>query len=126
MFVLTLPALAQNAPDEAARRLASVWIFAFGGVGFVGTISQGEIDYRAIMAQPPDVAERVLENLFATGNSEAKAYALTGLKRLNSPKFKEFAQAAESSDDKVRTAHGCIVSSRLLRSIAAQIERQTF
>lgn len=124
MLVVTLPGLAQNAPDEAAKRLASVRIFAFGGVGFADMTSPGELDYRAIMAQPPELAETEFENLFATGNPQAKAYALTGLKRLNSPKFQELVHVAESSDDKVMTMHGCMGSHQLLREIAAQIERQ--
>jgi hypothetical protein len=88
-------------------------------------ISTGEIDYSAIVSPNPTVAEVAFEKVYAVGNPQAKAIALTGLKRLGSPKFKELAVLAESSNDQVATMTGCFYSHRSSRDIAVQMEKQS-
>ena len=80
---MLLGTVAQSAKpaDEAVERLVKVEIFAFGGVGYAGTISPGEKDYKAILSRPTALAN--FEHLYSSGNAMAKAYALVGIHNLN-------------------------------------------
>lgn len=60
--------------DTVVERLTKVEIFAFGGVGYAGTTSPGEKDYKAILSRPTALAD--FEQLYSSGNAMAKAYAL--------------------------------------------------
>jgi hypothetical protein len=106
--------------DTVFARLSSVEIFAFGGVGYAGVTSSGEKDYRVILARPSAMAD--FERLYASGNLQAKCYALVGFRKLNPQRFKELAQPLRSSKEEVETMHGCIISQELLGAIIKQIE----
>ena len=107
--------------NAAVERLTKVSTFAFGGVGFAGVESEGEADYRVVMSQPYDVALAVLEKLFANGNTEAKCYALAGIKKLSPTRFKELLASARKSSDEVQVMRGCIMSHEPMRAVAQQI-----
>jgi hypothetical protein len=76
----------QASDHSVVDRLAKVQRFGFGGMGIAGVTTEGEKDYRAILAAPN--AEAAFENVWATGTPAAKCYALAGLHKLNSAKFK--------------------------------------
>lgn len=59
--------------DSAVKRLSNVEIFAFGGVGYGGVTSKGEIDFNLVLAQPPPIALTAFEKLYATGNPQEKS-----------------------------------------------------
>jgi hypothetical protein len=67
-----------KSPDALLNRMAKVHAFAFGGVGFGFATSEGELDYRTLLARPS--AREDFERLFAMGNAQAKCYALVGLR----------------------------------------------
>ena len=113
-------AAAETQNDPAFDRLAHADMFAFGGVGFAGTISQGEKDLRLIMARPSALAD--FERLFAVGNIQAKAYALVAIHHLDHAKFAELAAPLRESKTPVQTIHGCIVSHESISSLIARIE----
>lgn len=92
--------------DRIVSRLARVCEFAFGGVGFVSAISQGETDYRRILSRPSAAAD--FETVFAIGNRQAKCYALVGLRQLNPRRFEALASALQSSRAEVAVARGCV------------------
>jgi hypothetical protein len=73
-----------------AKRLATVSAFAFGAVGFAGVTSKGEIDFRFILSRSEPIALAAFEKLFVAGNFQAKAYALAGIKKLNSNRSKNY------------------------------------
>jgi hypothetical protein len=75
------------------------------------------------MSQPSAVAEGDLEKLFVTGNAQAKSYALSGMHKLNSGRFKELLDSLKGSNDKVQIQRGCIVSEQLLRDVIKDIDR---
>jgi hypothetical protein len=104
--------------DAAVKRLASVSTFAFGGVGFAGVTSKGEIDFKFVLSQSVPVALAAFENLYANGNPQAKAYALAGIKKLNLDRFKQLLPIAGASTDEVMVMRGCILSHEPLRKIA--------
>jgi hypothetical protein len=112
---------AQQPPADATfERLAKVSTFAFGGVGFAGTISEGEKDYDAIRARATALAD--FERLYETGNTMAKAYALVGIHELDAKGFKVLADAERGSAEKIDTMQGCIVSHETFGDVVKQIE----
>ena len=64
-------------------------VFAFGLVGFAGQTSEGELDFRIIAAEEKEVALATFEKLVASGNPQAAAYGLFGIRRLRPSRFQE-------------------------------------
>ena len=118
--------LAEEPPDAALKRLSTVGIFAFGGVGYAGVTSKGEIDFKIVLSQPQPVALTAFEKLYATGNPQGKLYALSGIKKLNPSRFKELLASTEAPTDEVEVMRGCVISHELLRDVAKQIDRGKF
>jgi hypothetical protein len=112
--------------DAAVQRLSKVGMFAFGGTGFAGVTSKGELDFKIVLARPEPEALAAFEKIYATGDLAGKAYALVGLKKLSPYRFKELLPAAEASTDELSTIRGCIVSHRLFADVAREIDRNTY
>jgi len=119
-------ALADDRVDAAVNRLSSVQRFAFGGVGYAGVTSKGEIDFKLVISEPRQDALNAFEKLYAAGNPQGKAYALSGMKKLNPKRFKELLASLAASKDEVEVMRGCIVSHELLRDLASQIDKGKF
>jgi len=117
---------AENGFDAAVRRLSAESIFAFGGVGFVGQTSKGELDFRVIAAQEKEVALAAFEKLVVSGNPQAVAYGLSGIRKLSPSRFQELLPSFESSSIEVETMRGCIISKSHLDKVAEQIRRGDF
>jgi hypothetical protein len=118
--------VAQDSVGIATHRMASTGVFAFGGVGFAGRISDGEKDFKVIVALPPAAALDTFERLYAVGNSEAKSYALVGIRRLDLKRFDELKKLADDSQETVLTMRGCILERRALKDVALEIERGNY
>jgi hypothetical protein len=123
ILLLTLCGIAgaQSSNAAAIQSLAGAHWFAFGGTGFAGRTSQGELDFRIIMAQDPGVALASFEKLLATGNPQAKGYALAGIRKLNPNRFRELLRNFRDSQQDVQTMEGCIASHERLGKIAIEI-----
>lgn len=125
VFLLVAGFLAAETPtDPVLNRLAHVDHFAFGGVGFAGVTSQGEKDYRLILARPSALAD--FEKLFEAGNIQAKCYALIAIHDLDQRKFAELSLPLRQSKDKVKVMSGCIVSQQALSSVIARVDAGVF
>jgi hypothetical protein len=98
---------AGDSVDPVMDRLAKVGQFAFGGTGYAGVISQGEKDYRVILARPS--AEADFEKLLAVGNPQGKSYALAGIRSLDPSRFKQVSGPLHDSTEEVVTESGCII-----------------
>ena len=98
----------QQATDKTFDRLARSGVFAFGGVGFAGVTSQGEKDYRAIMARPTALAD--FEKILATGSYPAKAYALVGIHILDEKRYKELSAPMHKDPALMTIMQGCVMS----------------
>jgi hypothetical protein len=105
--------------DPIVDRIAKVDLFAFGGIGFTGVISQGEKDYRSILSRAS--AEADFERIFAVGSPEAKCYALVALRKLNSQRFTALISRLRSSKRAVATAHGCNMMNERLAALSERI-----
>ena len=117
-------AAAEDPTDAAVKRLSRVGLYALGGVGFAGKVTQGTLDYRMLLEQPKPMAEAAFEKLYASGNPQARAFALTGMKKVNPARFKEMLVSAEDSTERVNTGRGCILSREPLMAIAMGLDRE--
>ncbi len=109
------------ATSAAVKRIATTGTFAFGGVGFAGTTSDGEKDFKVILSLPAAEASVAFEKLYETGNPQAKSYALAGIRKLDRTRFSDLLLSVRASDLKVQTARGCIVSKRSLEDVAEDL-----
>lgn len=118
--------LTDDPVDVAIKRLSAVEKFAFGGVGFAGVTSKGEIDFKFVLSQPEPVALTAFEKLYGIGNPQGKSYALAGIKKLNPSRFRELLATARGSTEQVAVMRGCIVSRESLGDTAKQIDHRKF
>jgi hypothetical protein len=89
----------------ALHRLAQAKTFAFGRIGRAAVISQGEKDYRVVLAGASPLA--AFEKVFSTGTPEAKAYALVAIRKLDYNRFKTLADTVRDSKSEVDVTQGC-------------------
>jgi hypothetical protein len=113
-------ALPSEPVDSTFERLAKVDRFAFGGIGYAGITSQGEKDYKLILARPFALAD--FEKLLSVGNPQAKSYALFGIRVLNPDRFKELLRNLRESKTEVVTQSGCIEYNEPLGAVLKHIE----
>jgi len=126
MVLICSVAAAQDALATAVKSITNTGVFAFGGVGFIGKISEGEVDFRVIQAQPATVALASFEKIYATGDAAAKSYALAGIRQLDETRFKKLLQSLDNSQETVFTMHGCIMEKQRLADIAKAIEAGSY
>jgi hypothetical protein len=126
LVVLCGVASAQDTLSATVKSLTKTSVFAFGGVGFVGKISQGEIDFRVIQSQAAAVALASFEEIYASGDPAAKSYALAGIRQLDRERFKEILRSLDGSQEKVFTMEGCIMERRRLVDVAKAIDAGSY
>ena len=130
MFYLVTAACGMSAQgsspriEAAAARLAKAHIFAIGGVGFAGTISDEEKDFRLILTD--NSAENVFGTLYERGNNQAKAYALLGLSMVNTFRFQNIYPSAVASNEELHSMQGCVMFNEKLSTIAKRISAGVF
>jgi hypothetical protein len=117
---------AQDTLSATVKSLAKTGLFAFGGVGFIGKVSQGEIDFRAIQSQPAAVALASFETVYATGDTAAQIYALAGIRQLDKVRFKELYRTFDRSGETVLVAEGCIFERRRVGEIVKAIDAGSY
>jgi hypothetical protein len=120
LLALVSIAYAGDPVDPVLDRLAKVERFAFGGTGYAGVISQGEKDYKLVLARASAKAD--FERLLAIGNPQAKSYALVGLRKLDRSRFEQISKSFRDSTEEVVTQTGCIVSHETLGIILKRID----
>jgi len=118
-----MPTSAQTFVEQSVQGIAHVDYFAFGGVGYAGSTSKGELYFRRIMLESPDHALAVFEELYRTGNLQAKSYALVGIRALKPSRFKELYEGILTAKGDVATMQGCMVGSEHFGDIARQIDK---
>jgi hypothetical protein len=126
LAIFCAAACADDSLSTAVNRISKVGVFAFGGVGFIGKISQGEIDFRVIQAQPPALALSIFEEMFANGSPAAKSYALAGIRQFDPDRSKQLLASLHGSTEKVMIMQGCIIEDRPLIEIAKAIDSGSY
>ena len=104
---------------QAYERLITVKEFAFGGVGFAGTTSEGEKALRMILASTNALS--LFRSALSKGSSEAKLYALCGLRQLDRPSLEKESTALVKADLEVTTMSGSIVRHERAATVVKRI-----
>lgn len=123
---IVLPALLGAAAGLASERsnaesiLEKTSSFALGGVGVVGSMSQGERALREILKEEDAPARlvRVLPNASPAG----QLYALLGLRLRDRAAYQRALSKYGATDAKVETARGCMLGQESFRDLVKEIE----
>ena len=95
-----------------------------GGVGVAGTMSAGERALRQILKEPDAVLQ--LERMIPNATPAGKLYALLGLRARDRAAYQRALEMCRSTDAKVETARGCILSQESFRDLVKEIERGNY
>jgi hypothetical protein len=108
----------QSAPDAMLRKTE---LFALGGIGVAGTMSEGERALREVLKESDGPAR--LEKLLADASPAGQLYALLGLRLRDRASYERALQKVRTTDAKVQTARGCILQQESFRDLVKEIER---
>ena len=106
-------------PEHAYEQLLAVRCFAFGGVGYAGVTSGGEIAYRAIAGSTNAVA--LFSATLTNGNVQAKLYGLCGIREFAPGTFESLAEPLRIANPKVETMRGCVVHHEFGTNVISRI-----
>jgi hypothetical protein len=112
-----LGATTETEADTILRKASS---FAMGGVGYAGTMSQGERALRKVLAQPDAVAR--LTNTLPEASPAGQLYALLGLRARDQDAYKRALAVFGGRTATVETMGGCIVQREPFRDLVKQID----
>jgi hypothetical protein len=119
LFGADLPAQSSNSVQNACAELLSIKCFAFGGVGYAGTTSKGELAFRAVLTSTN--ALELFETILSKGTDEAKLYALCGIRSLHREAFDTAAKKLRAADPKVSTVSGCLLTEEKVSAVIQRI-----
>jgi hypothetical protein len=111
-------------PGAAETGLEKASMFALGGIGVAGTMSSGERALRELLEKPDAVAQ--LERLLTSATPAGRLYALLGLRVKDRASYDRAVRKLKSSDAKVETARGCMLSREPFGDLVKEIERGSF
>ena len=106
---------------DAGAALQKTGMFALGGIGVAGTMSEGERALREMLKEPDATAR--LEKLVSSGSPARKLYALLGLRIRDRAAYERALEKCRTLDAKVETARGCMISQESFRDLLKEIER---
>jgi hypothetical protein len=99
-------------------------LFALGGIGAAGSMSEGERALREVVKES-DVAAR-LEKLLSDASPAGQLYALLGLRLRDRAAYERALQKLRTPDAKVQTARGCILQQESFGDLVKEIERGVY
>ena len=105
---------------DAAAKLKKIGIYAFGGIGIAGTLSEGEKLYSAVISQ--DGAKSDFLDIAKNGTIEAKMYAMHGLAKIAPAEFARLRPSFDEKDE-VKSMSGCIIWATSTGEILDGIEK---
>jgi hypothetical protein len=122
LFCLTVLHIAAtsglSSNDDWNTLKAAQW-FALGGIGVAGTTSKEESAFRSLMHEP-DAAGK-LKALLSEANLAGQCYALLGLHVLHDAAYQENVARYQSSDARVKTVAGCMISEQPVSNLVSNI-----
>ena len=120
VLILSVPSVRseQSAPDVALR---STGLFALGGIGAAGSMSEGERALREILRESDGAAP--LEKLLSDASPAGQLYALLGLRGRDRAAYERALGKLRTTNAKVHTARGCILSEESFGDLVKEIER---
>jgi hypothetical protein len=116
--------LAAASPSSAARDLAAAKLFAFGGVGAAGIMSEGERNLRTVLGQSD--ASQQLRAALGHATPAGQLYILVGLRRCDRAAFQKIIDSVARPNDDVEIARGCMISREPFRQLLSQIRDGQF
>jgi hypothetical protein len=108
----------QSAPDVTLRKTE---LFALGGVGVAGSMSEGERALREVLKESGVTAR--LEKLLSDASPAGQLYALLGLRVRDRAAYERALGKLRTTNAKVRTARGCMLSEESFGDLVKEIER---
>ena len=120
-FGVSLAVASQN---SAAGDLAAAKMFAFGGVGAAGIMSEGERNLRAVLGQSD--ASQQLQAALAQATPAGKLYILVGLRRCDPAAYQRVIDSVARPNDEVEIARGCMITREPFRQLLSQIRDGRF
>ena len=111
----------QSAPDVTLRKTE---LFALGGIGVAGTMSEGERALREVLNES-GITPR-LEKLLSDASPAGQLYALLGLRVRDRAAYERALQKLRTMDAKVQTARGCILQQESFGDLVKEIERGVY
>ena len=109
---------------QAYDELLSVQFFAFGGVGFAGTTSEGEKAFRTVAASTNGL--ELFTAVLKHGNAQGQLYALCGIRALAREKFETSAKPLVTANRKVTTMSGCMGMEEGASNVVARISAGSY
>ena len=116
--------LAAASQNSDARDLATAKLFAFGGVGAAGIMSQGERNLRAVLGQSD--ASQQLQAALPRATPAGELYILVGLRRCDRTAYQKIYGSLSRPNDDVEVARGCMLSREQFHQLLSQIQDGRF
>jgi len=107
--------------NAAETVLEKTSLFALGGIGVAGSMSEGERALREVLKEP-DVAAR-LEKMLSDASPAGQLYALLGLRFRDRAAYERALEKLRTTNAKVQTARGCILQQESFGDLVKEIER---
>lgn len=109
-----------KAGSDSAARLREAPVFAIGGIGVAGTMSDGERALRVVLRESDAAAQ--LEALLRSATPAGQLYALLGLRLHDRVAYKQALQDFHPPKVQVETIGGCMISHAPFQELLQRIE----
>ena len=119
LTVLHIAAASGPSSNDDWNTLKAAQWFALGGIGVAGTTSKEERAFRSLLDEPNPAAR--LKALLSEANLAGQCYALLGLYLLHDAAYQENVARYKSSDARVKTVAGCMISEQPVSSVVSNI-----
>ncbi len=115
---------AEQSTKQAFQKLSSAPFFAFGGVGYAGSISQGEKAFREMCASSN--ALPLFKAALTNENPSARIYALCGIRTLDPKSFDQLAKPLVDANPSVLVMSGCMLSEEPASKVVSRIKNGAY
>jgi len=119
-FLLCLTSPGARAASDSVAKLQHVPVFALGGIGVAGTMSEGERALRAVLRE--SAATTQLEALLHSATPAGQLYALLGLRLHDRAAYARALQTFPKAEVQVETMGGCTIWHAPFRELLQRIE----
>jgi hypothetical protein len=119
LTVLHIAAASGLSSNDDWNTLKAAQWFALGGIGVAGTTSKEEMAFRSLLHEPNAAGK--LKALLSEANLAGQCYALLGLYVLHDAAYQENVARYKSSDARVKTVGGCMITEQSVSSVVSNI-----
>jgi len=105
--------------EQAYQQLLSTKVFALGGVGFAGTISEGEKAFQLVAASTNGLS--LFKAAIKHGTPEAQMYGLLGIRKLSRENVDVYVKSLQSANPTITTMSGCLMAEERASNVVARI-----